>query len=97
MKVKHLIEILSKLDPELDVGYMHNSGVLYADSVGVYEGLFHGPNGNKMTYKTSKQKYLLIGNPGNFEELAYHDVNTPKHTFDVFQDGIIEEDTWEND
>ena len=97
MKVKNLTQVLSKLDPELDVGYMHDGGILYADVVGVYEGLFYGPNGNKMTYKTTKQKYLLIGNPGNFEELAYHDVNTPKHTFNVFQDGTIEEDTWGND
>ena len=89
MKVKHLLEILSKFDPELDVGVLRESAIDLATEVGIYEGFIDVPSGNKMITKRVKEKYVLIGNPGNYEEPSYHDNNKPIETYDVFQDGVI--------
>lgn len=92
MKVKHLLEILSKLDGELDVGVLHDNGVYLAEEVGIYEGLLSEPFGNKMIYRKHRKSYVLLGNPGDFDESAYHDNNKPVEVYDVFQDGTIEKE-----
>lgn len=92
MKVKHLLEILSKLDGELDIGVLHDSGVTLAEEVGIYEGKLNEPFGNKMIYHKKWKKYVLLGNPGDFDEPAFHDNNKPIEVYDVFQDGTIEKE-----
>ncbi len=89
MKVKHLLEILSKLDKELDVGVLHDNGILLAEEAGVYEGLLNEQFGNKMIYHKTWKQYVLIGNPGNFDEQGYHDINKPITTFDVCENDVI--------
>ena len=58
MKIKQLIEILSKLDGDLDVGVLHDNGVDLAEEVGIYEGWLSLPYGHKMTcHKKSRIYY----------------------------------------
>ncbi len=92
MKVKHLLEILSKLDSELDIGVLHDSGIILAEEVGIYEGSLNEPFGNKMVYHKKWNEYVLIGNPGDFDGPAYHDNNKPIEVYNVFQDGTIEKE-----
>jgi hypothetical protein len=92
MKVKHLIEILSKFDNELDVGVLHDNGVDLAEEVGIYEGWLSLPYGHKMICHKKRKQYVAIGNPGNYEVPAYHDNNKPIEVYDVFQDGTISKD-----
>jgi len=49
MKIKHLVEILSKFDPETDVGVLHENNIYLAQEAGLYEGNIKVPFGNKMT------------------------------------------------
>ena len=89
MKVKHLIEILSKFDPELDIGVLHDNGIDLATEAGIYEGDIHVQYGNKMITKRVKEKYVLLGNPGDYDQPAYHDNNKPIEVYEQFQDGEI--------
>ena len=82
MKVKELIKVLGNIDPNLDVGYLHDNGVISADESGVYEGTFTYPCGNKMIFKHDRRKYFVIGNPGNFDSPAYHDECNPLQIFE---------------
>ena len=89
MKVKHLIEILGKFDPEMDVGVLHETHIALAEEAGIYEGTLRVPIGNKLTTRERKCKYVIIGNPGNYEIPAYHDNNNPIEVYDVGNDGNI--------
>jgi hypothetical protein len=81
MKVKNLVEISKTLDQDLEIGSLHDNGVTYTDEVGVYEGDFKNSMGSKMIYKREHRQFVIIGNPGDFDELAYHDVYKPIKTF----------------
>jgi hypothetical protein len=73
MKVKQLIEALQKFDPDLEVGYLHDNGVIYAEEVGVYQGNFLNKYGDKMIFKRERRKFVTVGNPGDFNIPAYHE------------------------
>lgn len=92
MNVKQLIEILSKMDGDLTVGVLHDNGITLCQEVGIYEGKIDEPFGNKMIYHRSHKRYVLLGNPGDFDRPAYHDNNNPIEVYDVFQDGTIEKE-----
>jgi hypothetical protein len=84
MTVKKLIEILQKFDPELPVGVLHDIGVISAEEIGVYEGTLLEGLGNKMIFKREKKKFVVIGNPGDFEEPAYHDNCNPIQVEEIY-------------
>lgn len=89
MKVKHLIQILSNFDVELDVGVLSENHIDLAQEVGIYEGTIKIPHGNKMIVHNKQGKYVIIGNPGNYEIPAYHDNNKPIEVYYVENDGNI--------
>ncbi len=91
MKIKHLVEILSKFDPETDVGVLHENNIYLAQETGLYEGNIKVPFGNKMILHNKHCKYLIIGNPGNYSWPAYHDNCKPIEMYYVDKDGNIEE------
>jgi hypothetical protein len=90
MKVKHLLKILSKFDRETDVGVLHDNGIFIAQEAGLYEGKIKLPYGNKMITHDRFDKYVIIGNPGDYSEAAYHDNNKPIEIYYVDADGTID-------
>jgi hypothetical protein len=89
MKVKQLVKALQSFDPELEVGCLHDNGVIYTDEVGVYEGDFANKYGSKMIFKRERRKFVIIGNPGDFDQPAFHDNCGP---VDVRDDLFSEEE-----
>jgi len=90
MKIKHLVEILSKFDTETDVGVLHENHIDLAQEVGIYEGTIKVPYGNKLIVHNKQGRYVIIGNPGNYEMPAYHDNNNPLEVYYVDNDGNID-------
>ncbi len=84
MNVGQLIQILSKFDSNLNVGVLHDNGIFLAEEAGLYEGTLHVPMGNKMIYNKIKARYVVIGNPGNYDLPAYHEENAPLKVYDDF-------------
>jgi hypothetical protein len=86
MTVQKLIETLLHFDLTLPVGVLHDNGVMAASEVGMYEGDFLNlPPGNKMILKREHTRFIIIGNPGDFEEPAYHDNCKPIQIEDVYE------------
>lgn len=93
MKVKHLIKILSKIDPELNVGVLHDDVVDLATEAGIFVGNMNIPKfqfGSEVKWHKEKHKYFIIGNPGNYFSLTNADYNTPIDIYNVYDDGSIE-------
>ena len=67
MKVGELIHILSGIDPNTNVGVLHNNGIFLAEEVGLYNGTIHVPFGNKMIYHQINSNYIVLGNPGDYD------------------------------
>lgn len=84
MKVKQLITALQKFDPELDIGVLHDNGVLSTYEVGMYEGLFINMDGDKLIGKRENKKFVVIGNPGNYKNPKYHDVCDPIDVIEIY-------------
>jgi hypothetical protein len=84
MKVKSLIEALQKFDPETEVGVLHDNGVMQATEVGLYTGEFQAGAGNKMILVAQTRPFVVVGNPGNYEEPAFHDKCKPVQVFEDF-------------
>lgn len=92
MKIKHLVEILSKFDPETDVGVLHENHIDLAQEVGIYDGTIKVPVSNKMITHDKFGKYVIIGHPGNYSVPAYHDNNNPLEVYYIDNDGNIKEE-----
>lgn len=90
MNVRQLIEALAKLDPETKVGVLHDNGVMSTAEVGLYEGTFLNGEGPKMIFKRERRKFVVIGNPGDFDEPAYDDECKPLETVEFFDDGTLQ-------
>ena len=90
MKVKHLMEILATFDSEIEVGVLHDNGIFLAQDLGIYKGTIKVPYGDKMILHNKQDRYVIIGNPGDYEIPAYHDNNTPIETYYVDNNDNIE-------
>lgn len=98
MKVKHLINILSKIDSEIEVGVLQNSGIYLARNVGLYEGEINVSNDKETIWNVRNHKYVIIGNPGgrgtgrypgDFDKPASLENNKPVETYYVNDAGNI--------
>ena len=89
MKVKHLINILSKIDSEIEVGVLQNAGIYLARNVGLYEGDINVSNDKETIWNVRKHKYVIIGNPGDFDKPASLENNKPVETYYVNDAGNI--------
>ena len=74
MKVKELIAVLQKADPEMDVCNFSDFSVRSLEDVGIYNGEYKAPLGLKLIMEQKKCEYVGLGNPGDFEGLDIHSI-----------------------
>ena len=85
MKVRDLIEALSKADPDLTVCQFTDNGPEEIMDVGVFGGAHLIDTSPKMIWGRAEGLYAAIGNPGDFELTASdHDCHSLK---DLTADG----------
>ena len=66
MKVKELIEALSKYDPELEVQSFHDRGPLVSEPT-LFRGRYEDPDNTKCIYVWKQGLFVGFGNPTDFD------------------------------
>jgi hypothetical protein len=66
MKVKELIESLSKYDPELEVQAFSDIGPLISEPT-LFRGRYEDPDNNKCIYVWKHGLFVGFGNPNDYE------------------------------
>lgn len=74
MKVKELIAALLNADPELEVCYFSDLGVMSVENANLCEGSFERPYGRKLINEHCNSKYVGLGSAGDFECTAPNDI-----------------------
>lgn len=79
MKVRDLIEALSKADPDLTVCQFTDDGPEEITDVGIFGGKYRIDTSPKLVWGDAEGIYAAIGNPGDFELTASdHDCHSLK-------------------
>lgn len=66
MKVKELIEALSKYDPELEVQSFHDIGPMISEPT-LFRGRYEDPDNTKCIYVCKHGLFVGFGNPNDYD------------------------------
>lgn len=67
MKTWELIEVLKKLDPNLDVCHMHDIGPMLVSDAYVLEGPYEDPANKKLIRREVEGRFICFGAPADYD------------------------------